>query len=132
MVLLLLLFLTLPVPAAAEVDYSDSRRLLTRPGIDDLGINYGHLLTCMRDKQFPADLGPREVRISKRGDRESAKVTITSVKTGLPLNISFNLAASESYVLVESITIGRRYGDSERDKHGMVLLFLDACLEPAK
>ena len=127
MVLLLLFFLTLPAPAAAEVDYSDSRRLLTRPGIDDLGVNYGYLLTCMRDKQFPADLGPREVEISKRGDRESAKVTITSVRTGLAFTVSINLAAFDSYVLVESITIGHRYGDSERDKHGVVLLFLEGC-----
>ena len=35
MFLLLLFFLSLPVPAAAEVNFSDSRPLLTRPGIDD-------------------------------------------------------------------------------------------------
>ena len=132
MFLLLLFFLSLPVPAAAEVNFSDSRPLLTRPGIDDLGVNYGHLLTCMRNKQFPPDLGPREVKISKKGDRESAKVTITSVRTGLPLNISIDLAAFESHVLVESISVGHRYGDSERDKHGVVLLFLDGCLPAVK
>ena len=128
MFLLLLSLVAFPVLAVAEVDFADSRPLLTRPGIDDLGVHYGHLLTCMRDKQFPADLGPREVQVSKKGDRaESAKVTITSARTGLPVNLSINVATFESHVVVESISIGHRYGDSQRDRHGIVLLFLDGC-----
>lgn len=130
--LLMLLLLAFPV-SAAEVDFSDSRPLLTRPGIDDLGVNYGHLLTCMRDKQFPADSGPREVQVITRDGRsESAKTTITSVRTGQPLNISINLATFKSHVMVESISIGPRYGDSQRDRHGVVLLFLDGCLKSTK
>ena len=91
--------------AAQEVPFSDPRPLLTRPGIDDLGVTYGHLLTCMRDKPFPNDSGPRKVTVSRSWLDSTKVIAATAIRTltNSELPISIGLHTGKGFAMITSV-----------------------------
>ena len=115
--------------AAQDVPFSDPRPLLTRPGIDDLGVTYGHLLTCMRDKPFPNDLGPRKVTVSRSWVDSTKMIAGTAIRTlnNSELPISIGLHTSKSFAMITSVEASGKYTERERDKFQVAIFFLTDC-----